>query len=66
MRLGGVDESGDVVDIRRLATEIGLRTATEAVALVDSFYPRSLLRSKVQSGREEIFSGLADDGGTGP
>lgn len=46
--------------------EIGLRTFEEAVALVDSFYPRSQLRSQVQFGLEEIVSGLADDGGTGP
>jgi hypothetical protein len=62
MRLGGVDENRDIEDIRRLATELGVRTFEEAVALVASFYPRSQLQPKVQFGLEEIFSDLANDG----
>jgi hypothetical protein len=65
MRLGGVDENRDIEDIRRLAAEIGLRTAEEAIALVASFYPRSQLQPKVQFGLEEIFSdpsGKPDEG----
>jgi hypothetical protein len=60
--LAGVDASRDIGDIRRLAAEIGVRTFEEAVALVTSFYPRSQLQPKVQFGREEIFSGLANGG----
>jgi hypothetical protein len=62
MRLGGVDENRDIEDIRRLATELGVQTFEEAVALVASFYPRSQLQPKVQFGLEEIFSDLANDG----
>jgi len=54
MRLGGVDENRDIEDIRRLALEIGLQSAEEAIALVAS-YPRSQLKPKVRFGLEEIF-----------
>ena len=56
MRLGGVDESRDIEDIRRLAAEIGLQSAEEAMDLVSSFYPHSQLQPKVRFGLEEIFS----------
>jgi len=56
MRLGGVDENRDIEDIRHRATEIGINTADEAIALVSSFYPRLHLQPKVQFGLEEIFS----------
>lgn len=56
MRLGGVDENRDIEDIARLATEIGIHSAAEAMDLVSSFYPRSRLQPKVQFGLEEIFS----------
>ena len=56
MRLGGVDESRDIEDIRRLAAEIGLQSAEEALDLVSSFYPHSQLQPKVRFGLEEIFS----------
>jgi hypothetical protein len=61
MRLGGVDENRDIEDIRRLATEIGLRNVHDAIALVASFYPQAQLPPKVQFGLEEIFSGLPGD-----
>lgn len=56
MRIGGVDENRDIEDIRRLAVELGLTSADEALALVASFYPRAQLQPKVQFGLEEIFS----------
>jgi hypothetical protein len=56
MRIGGVDQNRDIEDIRQLASELGLQTVDEAIALVASFYPRSQLQPKVQFGLEEIFS----------
>ena len=65
MRLGGVDENRDIEDIRRLATEIGLRSAAEAMTLVASFYPNAQAQPKVQFGLEEIFSdGRTTEDGT--
>jgi hypothetical protein len=61
MRLGGVGENRDIEDIRRLAAEIGLRSADEAIGLVASFYPRAQLQPKVQFGLEEIFSQMPDN-----
>jgi len=62
MRLGGVDENRDIEDIRHRATEIGINTADEAIALVSSFYPRLHLQPKVQFGLEEIFSSAPGQG----
>jgi hypothetical protein len=56
MRTGGIEAGGDIEDIRRLAEEIGLANANEAMDLVTSFYPRQRLDPKVQFGLEEIFS----------
>ncbi len=56
MRLGGVDENRDIEDIRHLAWEIGITSAKDAMTLISSFYPRSVLLPKVQFGLEEIFS----------
>jgi hypothetical protein len=58
MRLGGVDESIDVDDIRRLAGEIGLTSAREALDLVAAFYPDQLIEPKTRFGLEEIFDKL--------
>jgi hypothetical protein len=67
MRIGGVEASGDIEDIRRLAEEIGLAGADEAMDLVTSFYPRQRLGPKVQFGLEEIFSDWpARDGSAQP
>ena len=60
MRLGAVDENADVDDIRRLATELGLQNAGDAITLVGSFYPRAQLQPKVQLGIEAIFSDGSD------
>jgi hypothetical protein len=62
MRIGGVDGSADVDDIRRLATEIGVQSAEQALGIVSSFYPGRIIEAKTQFGIEEIFSGMnADD-----
>ncbi len=65
MRIGGIDETGDVEDIRNLAREIGLADAGQALALVASFYPQAQLQPKVRFGIEEIFSVMANPGATG-
>ncbi len=55
MRIGGVDENADIEDIRKLAGEIGIETASQALDLVAAFYPRHLIAAKTQFGIEEIF-----------
>lgn len=55
MRLGGIDETEDVADIRRLAREIGIMNAAEALDLVANFYPDRLIEPKTRFGLEELF-----------
>ena len=62
MRLGGVEESADVDDFRRLAREIGLTSAREALDLVAAFYPDRVIEPRTQFGLEEIFDRLAKGG----
>jgi hypothetical protein len=59
MRIGGVEASTDVEDIRGLARELGISDAAEAIDLVTAFYPGHRLGPKVQFGLEEIFSGAS-------
>lgn len=58
MRVGGVEGSEDVEDIIRLATAIGVKSAHDALQLVEAFYPRSRIEPKTQFGLEEIFARL--------
>jgi hypothetical protein len=55
MRIGGVEASSDVDDIRALAREIGISSAQDALDLVGQFYPSNLLEPKVRFGLEEIL-----------
>ena len=55
MRLGGVEASEDVADIRGLAREIGIAGAAEALDLVEAFYPNHLIEPKTRFGLEEMF-----------
>jgi hypothetical protein len=55
MRVGGVEGSQDIEDIRRLALEIGLQSAAEALELLSGFYPDHLIEPKTRFGLEEIF-----------
>lgn len=55
MRLGGVSEQGDVADIRHLAEVLGLKNASDALALVARYYPSDRLPPKTQFGLQEIF-----------
>jgi len=65
MRIGGVDSSSDIEEIKRLARDIGLASSQQAMALVESFYPGNELEPKTRFGLEEIFSslGLESTGG---
>jgi hypothetical protein len=58
MRVGGVDSSSDIEDIKLLAHAIGITNSRDAVTLVEKYYPRDLLEPKTRFGLEEIFSSL--------
>jgi hypothetical protein len=62
MRVGGVDSSEDIEDIRKLAEALGIKTAQKALELVQTFYPAHMIQPKTQFGLEEIFSKLREDG----
>jgi predicted nucleotidyltransferase len=61
MRIGGIDSSSDIEDIKLLAHKIGLTSSEDALALVESFYARGMLEPKTRFGLEEIFSSLGYD-----
>ena len=58
MRVGGVETSSDIDDIKLLAHAIGIRNSQDALTLVEKFYPKNLLQPKTRLGLEEIFSNL--------
>jgi hypothetical protein len=58
MRVGGVDASSDIEDIKLLAREIGIKNTEDALTLVEKFYPQNVLEPKTRLGLEEIFSAL--------
>jgi hypothetical protein len=58
MRVGGIDSSADIDDIRLLARELGIKSSEKALALVEKFYPHNTLEPKTRLGLEEIFSSL--------
>jgi hypothetical protein len=60
MRIGGIEASPDVNDIRQLAREIGIISSEEALQLVAEFYPTNVLEPKVRFGLEEILGNPAD------
>lgn len=67
MRIGGIDSSSDVDDIRLLAREIGVTSSEEALKLVEKFYPYNVLEPKTRFGLEEIFSSIdAQSDGSAP
>jgi hypothetical protein len=72
MRIGGVEASADVEDIKQLASEIGLTSAQDALDLVTTFYPDRVIEPKTRFGLEEIFDRflpqgrVPDDGHTNP
>jgi hypothetical protein len=72
MRIGGIDESEDIDDIKRLVKEIGLTSVRQAFDLVTAFYPDQLIEPKTRFGLEEIFERFvhgnkpSDSGPTAP
>ncbi len=60
MRLGDVEGSTDVDDIKRLARELGLSGADEALDLVAAFYPDRVIEPRTRFGLEEIFDRFAE------
>ncbi len=62
MRVGGVEASQDVDDIRILGHALGILTFDEAIALVSRYYPDGRISPKTKFGLQEIFgSGDAED-----
>jgi predicted nucleotidyltransferase len=61
MRVGGVETTSDIDDIKLLARAIGIRNSREALTLVEKFYPQNMLQPKTRLGLEEIFSNLRID-----
>jgi len=61
MRVGGVDGSSDIADIKLLARAIGITSSKDALALVEQFYPHNVIEPKTRFGLEEIFSSLDGD-----
>jgi hypothetical protein len=55
MRIGGVEDSPDVDDIRQPAREIGITSSEEALRLMADSYPNNILEPKVRFGLEEIL-----------
>jgi hypothetical protein len=55
MRPAGIDGAMDVADIEFLARRIGVRTAAQALLLVEKFYSASRIPAKTQFGIEEIM-----------
>jgi hypothetical protein len=60
MRIGGVEDSPDVDDIRQPAREIGITSSEEALRLMADSYPNNILEPKVRFGLEEILGNAAD------
>ena len=61
MRVGGVESTSDIDDIKLLAGAIGLKSSQDALSLVEKFYPQNMLQPKTRLGLEEIFANLDVD-----
>jgi hypothetical protein len=62
MRIGGVERSEDVNDIKELGRLLGIRSAEDAMTTISRYYPTSRLPPKTQFGLEEIFGGEKENG----
>lgn len=58
MRIGGIIESRDLQDITALIEVLGLKSADEAISLVEAFYPANQISPKTRFGLEELFDRL--------
>lgn len=61
MRIGGVDSTRDVDDIRFLIRECGLKKPEDVIAIVEKFYPQRMIQPKVVFGIEEIFERMKNE-----
>jgi hypothetical protein len=59
MRPEGLDGSHDISDIEALAGILGVRNSSEALSLIEGFYPWSRIPPKVRFGVEEIMERLS-------
>jgi hypothetical protein len=59
MRPEGIDGSHDVTDIEALANKIGIKNLSEALSLIEGFYPSSRIPPKVRFGVEEIMERIS-------
>jgi len=66
MRAQGIDGSHDISDIEMLADKIGIKTSTEALSLIEGFYPSSRIPPKVRFGVEEIMQRLSESSSNDP
>lgn len=55
MRAAAADQSEDIVDIRRLGTQLGIASAAQALDVVLRYYPEGRVSPKTKFGLEEIF-----------
>ncbi|HEX3486801.1 MAG TPA: hypothetical protein VHT51_17235 [Micropepsaceae bacterium] len=55
MRVGGVEASQDISDIRNLGRLLGIKNAKQAAMIVSRYYPAEMLPPKTRFGLEEIF-----------
>jgi hypothetical protein len=55
MRAGGVDEPGDIADIRKIGESLGIRIAAEALGTVARYYPSGQIPPKTRFAIEEIL-----------
>jgi hypothetical protein len=58
MRIGGLENSSDIEDIKNLIQITGLNTKDQVISLVEKFYPDNLIQPKVLYGIEEIVESL--------
>ena len=61
MRIGGIEASSDVADIKALAQELKITQPTEALDVIAAFYPKSIIEPKTQYGIEEILQNLSEE-----
>ena len=58
MRIGDLENSSDIEDIKNLIQITGLSTKDRIISLVEKFYPENLIQPKVLYGIEEIVESL--------
>jgi len=55
MRIGGIEHSQDIEDIRQLGALLNITTFEQAIAVVMRYYPSGQIAPKVHLGLQEIF-----------